>query len=134
MNSVSTINPSVFGPPLFPYSQGAVANGLVFIAGQAALDKDNNIISPGDAYGQTKAILERIKIILAEAGAGLDDIASVTFFVTEFEHTTGFNKAWVEEFGDHRPPRAGIITKLLLDEAAVIEVQAIATLPEDNHG
>jgi 2-iminobutanoate/2-iminopropanoate deaminase len=124
--SIRTINPAAFGPPLFPYSQAAVGTGeIIFVAGQVALDPDNNIVGVGDSYEQTKYLLDRMRITLAEAGAGLEDIAYASVYLTDRKHAAGFNKAWVEEFGEHRPARAGIVTELLVDDA-LVEVQAVA--------
>jgi 2-iminobutanoate/2-iminopropanoate deaminase len=124
--SIHTINPAAFGPPLFPYSQAAVGTGrVIFVAGQVALDADNKIVGPGDAYKQTKYLIDRMRTILAEADAGLEDIAYASVYLTERKHAAGFNKAWVEEFGDHRPARAGIVAELLVDDA-LVEVQAVA--------
>ena len=129
--TVQTINPAGFGPALFPYSQGTKASGeLIFVAGQIGLNPDNTVVAPGDSYEQGKALIERMRIILAEAGATLQDVTAATVFYTAPEHATGFNKAWVEAFGDHRPARAAVIVGLVL-EGAVVEVQAIAVKPRD---
>ncbi|MUL84759.1 RidA family protein [Mycobacterium sp. CBMA247] len=119
------VNPSSFGPALFPYSQAAVANGFVFVAGQVALDDDNNVVAPGDAYEQTKVTLGRISRVLAEVGGTLSDIVTATVFVPGLEHLPKFNKAWEEVFGAHRPARATVVAGLLID-GLVVEVQSTA--------
>lgn len=125
MSTVSSINPSTFGPPLFPYSQAAVANGFVFVAGQVGLDDENNVVAPGDPYEQTKVTLDRVARVLAEVGGTLEDVATATVFVTDLAHLPGFNRAWEEVFGSHRPARATVVAGLLID-GLVVEVQAIA--------
>lgn len=125
MSDVRTINPSTFGAALFPYSQATVAGGLVFIAGQVALDDDNNVVAPGDAYEQTKVTLSRISRVLAEVNGTLDDIVTATVFVPALEHLPSFNRAWAEVFGEHRPARATVVAGLLID-GLVVEVQSTA--------
>lgn len=125
MTEVKTLNPASLGPALFPYSQAAVANGFVFVAGQVALDEGNNVVAAGDAYAQTKVALDRVRRILNEVDATLHGVVSATVFVTGLEHLEGFNRAWAEEFGDHRPARATVVAGLLLD-GLVVEVQATA--------
>lgn len=135
MASVRTLNPATLGPALFPYSQAAVANGFVFVAGQVALDDVNNVVAPGDAYAQTKVALDRVRVILAEVDATLDSVVTATVFVTGLEHLDGFNRAWAEEFGGHRPARATVVAGLLLD-GLVVEVQVTAAAPlaaSDSH-
>jgi 2-iminobutanoate/2-iminopropanoate deaminase len=127
--SVKMINPPSFGPVLFPYSQGTVANGdMIFIAGQIALDENNQVVAPGDSYEQGKVIIERMRAVLAEAGATLQDVAAATVYYTHVEAAEGFNRAWVEAFGDHLPARAAFLVGLVL-EGAVVEVQAMAFKP-----
>ena len=125
MSDIQIVNPSTFGPALFPYSQATVANGLVFVAGQVALDDDNNVVAPGDAYEQTLHTLGRIERVLAEVGGTLDDIVTATVFVPGLEHLPAFNKAWSEKFGEHRPARATVVAGLLID-GLVVEVQSTA--------
>ncbi|MCW2694262.1 MAG: pyrimidine utilization protein [Mycobacterium sp.] len=125
MSEIRIVNPSDFGPALFPYSQATVANGFVFVAGQVALDDDNNVVAPGDAYEQTLVTLDRVARILSEVGGTLQDIVTATVFVPGLEHLPGFNKAWEEKFGSHRPARAAVVAGLLID-GLVVEVQSTA--------
>lgn len=128
MSNVETYNPSTLGPVMFPYSQAAVAGGLLFTAGQVALDEENNVVAPNDAYEQTLYTLERVKKVLAEKSATLDDIASTTVYIPDLSHLAGLNKAWSEVFTSHKPARATVVAGLLID-GLVVEVTAIAALP-----
>jgi 2-iminobutanoate/2-iminopropanoate deaminase len=125
MSNVVTINPGTLGEALFPYSQATRAGGFIFLAGQVALDAGNSVVAPGDAYEQTKVILDRIAVILAESDLGLENIVSATVFVTALDVLADFNRAWAEGFGAHRPARATVVAGLLLD-GLVVEVQSIA--------
>ncbi|WP_054371463.1 RidA family protein [Rhodococcus rhodochrous] len=125
MSVVSTLNPSTLGPALFPYSQAAIGAGLVFLAGQVALDPDNQVVAPGDPYEQTKYTIGRIRTILADTGATLENIVSSTVFITSLDHLPAFNRAWEEEFGDHRAARATVVAGLLIN-GLVVEIQSIA--------
>lgn len=125
MSDIKIVNPSTFGPALFPYSQATVAGGLVFVAGQVALDDDNNVVHPDDPYEQTKVMLDRVARVLDEVGGTLSDVLTATVFVTDLKHLPGFNKAWEEKFGTHRPARAAVVAGLLID-GLVVEVQCTA--------
>ncbi len=128
MSNVETFNPSSLGPAIMPYSNAAVANGFLFVAGQVSLDPEANVVAPNDPYEQTKHILARIRVILAEKGATLNDIASTSVYITDLAHLPEYNRAWAEIFGDHRPARATVVCGLLI-EGLVVEVTAIAALP-----
>ena len=128
MTSIRVLNPAQLGPAIAPYSQAAIANGFVYVAGQVALDPDNRVVAPGDAKAQATYALGRIRAILAEAGATLGDIVSATVFITSLDDFGPFNEAWAAELGDHRPARATVVAGLLLPGLAV-EIQAVAALP-----
>ncbi len=125
---IETLNPESLGDLGLPYSQGVVAGGLCYVAGQVALDAEGNVIAPGDAGAQTTATLERVEAVLAAAGASLEDIVSANVFLTDDADAAAFNAAWAEKFGDHMPTRAAVRAGLLLD-GLVVEIQAIAILP-----
>jgi 2-iminobutanoate/2-iminopropanoate deaminase len=127
MPELQTINPDTFGPALFPYSQAILAGDLLFVAGQVALDANNQVVAPGNAYEQTLVVLDRVSTIVEQAGGTLADVAAATVFVTGLEHLPGFNQAWVEVFGEHRPARATVVAGLLID-GLVVEVQSTAVL------
>jgi 2-iminobutanoate/2-iminopropanoate deaminase len=124
---LSIYNPSTLGPAIAPYSQAVVANGFAYLAGQVGLDKDNNVVAPGDVKEQTRVSIERIKTILAEFDAELTDIVSATVFITDLDDFAAFNEAWAAAFGDHRPARACVVAGLLLP-GLVVEIQAVAAL------
>lgn len=125
---IRPINPEQFGPPIAPYSQATIAGDLIFLAGQVALDADYNVIAPGEVGPQTTAALERLEVILAEAGASLDDVTTATVFLTDLDDFAAFNEAWAAKFGDHRPARTAVIAGLLL-AGLVVEIQATAVRP-----
>jgi 2-iminobutanoate/2-iminopropanoate deaminase len=118
--------PSSFGPPAGPFSQGVRAGNLVFVAGQGALDKDNNILALGDVGEQTRITLERVRTVLGEVGGDLRNVVSATVFLTDLANFGAYNEAWVEQFGDHRPARATVRADLLFD--LLVEIQAIAVV------
>jgi len=120
-------NPSTLGPAIAPYSQAVVANGFAYLAGQVGLDKDNNVVAPGDIREQTRVTIDRITTILAEFDAELTDIVSATVFITDLSDFAGFNEAWGEAFGDHRPARATVVAGLLMP-GLVVEIQAVAAV------
>lgn len=127
MSKVETFNPAALGPAIMPYSNASVANGLLFVAGQVALDPEANVVAPNDSYEQTKYIIDRIKVILAEKNATLDDIAQTTVYITDLKYLPEYNRAWSEIFPNHKPARATLVCGLLI-EGLVVEVTAIAAL------
>jgi 2-iminobutanoate/2-iminopropanoate deaminase len=120
------INPSAFGPPTLPFSQGVRAGDLLFIAGQGSVDDEGSVVGKGDIREQTRVTLDRVRRVCEEAGGNLSNVVTATVFVTDLGNFAAYNEAWVEAFGDHRPARATVRADLLFD--MLVEVQAIAVL------
>ena len=128
MPDLQFLEPSSFGPAAGPFSQGVRAGNLVFVAGQGAVDKDNNVIAVGDVREQTRIALERVRAVLAEVGGDLHNVVSATVFLTDLANFGAYNEAWVEQFSDHRPARATVRADLLFD--LLVEIQATAVVPD----
>jgi enamine deaminase RidA (YjgF/YER057c/UK114 family) len=54
--------------PIAPFSPGTMADGIVYVSGTLAFDKDNNIVHAGDAAAQTRHVLKTIKSVVETAG------------------------------------------------------------------
>jgi 2-iminobutanoate/2-iminopropanoate deaminase len=118
------INPESLGPKGVAYSQGAIAGNLVFVAGQVGFDEDNNLVGP-DVASQTRKTLERVEVVLNEAGAQLTDVVQATVFLHDIGDFKEFDTAWREVFGNHRPTRATVEASALTPEI-LVEVQCMA--------
>jgi 2-iminobutanoate/2-iminopropanoate deaminase len=107
--------------PIGPYSQGIVANGLVFVAGVVAFDPTVK----GGVKEQTARILESIKGILEEAGSSLQKITKVTVYLKDGSTFKEMNEVYSNYFGDHKPVRTTIVCNFIRDEF-LVELDAIA--------
>tara|TARA_B100000686_G_C16610691_1_gene873638 strand:+ start:420 stop:773 length:354 start_codon:yes stop_codon:yes gene_type:complete len=89
-------------------SQAVVHNGVVYLAGQAALDKEGKSVKE-----QTTNILERIDGLLAAAGTDKSKLLTAQIWITDMRDFAEMNEvwdAWVEP--DHAPARACVASRL----------------------
>lgn len=112
------------------YSAGVVVpdGRLVFISGTVAMDDNGDVIAPGDMEAQSRHIFARISELLAEAGAGLDNIVKITTFVTDMSKYAGFSKVRGEVFGSDYPASATVGVSALVKPELLVEVEAIAVV------
>jgi len=115
------------------YSQAIVHGGIVYVAGQLAIDPQNPDADPGDAGAQARLIFRNIAAILDAAGSSLSRLLQVTIYVSDIGSWPSVNEAFAEALGDHRPTRA-IVPVSNLALAWDVEVVAIAAVDDDRAG
>ena len=117
-------------PARYTFSPAVRAGNLLFISGMTAGDESGRIVGPGDIVAQTRYIFEKLAALLAAAGGGFEDIVQTTEYVTTTENY-GKTAAVRREFFKGRFPTAtGVIVAGLLREGALIEISAVAVLPD----
>ncbi|MGH7628423.1 MAG: RidA family protein [Gemmatimonadales bacterium] len=124
MRAVATAGaPKAIGP----YSQGIVVGGLVFTAGQVALDPATTELVGGGVQEQTARALDNLRAILEAAGSGMGQVVKTTVFLTDMADFAEMNAVYAQAFGDHRPARSTVGVKAL-PRGARVEIEAIATV------
>lgn len=127
LRTVATENaPKAIGP----YSQAVIAGGLVYTAGQIALDPQTMEVVPGGVAEQTARVLENLKAVLAAAGSGLDRVVKTTVFLADMADFGAMNEVYGRAFGEHRPARSTVAAAGLPRNVRVeIEVVAVVGGP-----
>jgi len=112
--------------PVAAYSQGIVANGFLFTAGQVGLDPATNKLVDG-LEAQAERALENVRGILAAADLSIAHLVKVTLFVTDLTKFAAINAIYERFLGEHRPARTtvGVST---LPGGALFEVDVVALL------
>lgn len=124
-------NPPGVPAPVKPYYTNAVrveAGPLLFIAGQAALDADGNLVGKGDPKKQIEQTLENIKKILEYHGATMDDIVEVTVYVTDMGHFQEMAPVRSKYFPANGPSSVILQVGQLVSPDWLVEISAIAVV------
>ena len=110
-----------------PYSQGIVANGFLFTAGQIALDATSGQIVPGDVVAQTERVLQNLTAVLASAGAKWSDVVKTTIFLLDMADFAKVNEVYSRVLGDARPARSTVAVSAL-PRGVMVEIDAVAVV------
>jgi 2-iminobutanoate/2-iminopropanoate deaminase len=110
-----------------PYSQGIMANGFLFTAGQVALDPANGELVPGGIAEQTARALENLKAILTAGGTDFSQVVKTTVFLVDMADFTVMNEVYGRVFGNHRPARSTVAVAAL-PRGARVEIEVIAVV------
>lgn len=83
-----------------------------------------------DIRTQTAAVIENIRDILRAVGADLPDLVQVTTYLADMDDFDGYNEVWAECFDEHGPTRTTVAVRALPHPRLLLEMQAIAALPQ----
>ena len=116
--------------PKGPYSQAVIHNGLLYLSGQVPVDTVTGLMVRGTLEEETETVLNNIKIIAEEAGAGMKDVLKVSCYLADIEDYAMFNNVYQKYFIENPPARTVIQAgKLPMD--VQIEMDAIVALHHD---
>jgi 2-iminobutanoate/2-iminopropanoate deaminase len=112
-----------------PYSQGVRAGNLLFTAGQIALDPATGKMVEQDIEIQTNRVMLNLQGILQAAGTDLANVIKTTVFLQDMGQFGAMNGVYGQFFSDQPPARSTVeVAKLPL--GALVEIEAIAMIPE----
>lgn len=110
-----------------PYSQGIIANGLVFTAGQVPLIPGQKKLVDGGIKEQTRQSLQNVQAVLQAAGTSLNNAVKLTVFLQNMDDFAAMNEVYATFFNENPPARSAVqVARLPLD--ALVEIEAIALL------
>ena len=108
-----------------PYSQGIVANGFLFTAGQIALDPATGKIVDGGIVEQTERVMQNLQQVLEAAGVSWPDVVKTTIYLHDISHFPTVNEIYGKWLGDARPARSTVQVSGL-PRGGLIEIDAVA--------
>ena len=111
--------------PAGHYSQAVVYNGLVYVAGQLAIDPQTGEKRLGPVEEQTEQALKNVGAILKAADSDLSRVLKMTVYISDIGLWSRVNEVYARVLGGHRPARAVIPTKEL-HHGFLIEIDAVA--------
>jgi 2-iminobutanoate/2-iminopropanoate deaminase len=109
-----------------PYSQGIIAGGMVYTAGQVALDPATGTLIDGDVAAQTERALRNLTAVLEAAGTSWSQVVRTTVYLRHMADFPVVNEVYARVLGDARPARS-TVEVAGLPRGALVEIDAVAT-------
>ena len=109
------------------YSRAVKVGNMVFVGGTTTTNSKGEVEGVGDAYLQTKIIMQKIENVLNRAGAKMSNVVRVRFYVTDISRGQEYIRAYSEWFKNIKPVITMAEVKALArpDHLVEIEVDAI---------
>ncbi|HEV8168630.1 MAG TPA: RidA family protein [Pyrinomonadaceae bacterium] len=131
--SLNLINPEALGAPS-GYSHGVLADGggkLLFVAGQIAWDQNQKIVSDNFVEQFDKALANVVTVVKAAGGESTNIVRVVVYVTSKQEYlaqTKAVGERYRKHMGKHFPAMVLVQVVSLLDDAAKVEIEAMAVI------
>lgn len=113
---------------LGPYSQGYVHNGVLYTAGQIAINPEVNDVEATTIEAQTEQVCKNLGEVLKEAGTSFDKVLKTICFLADMSDFAAFNEVYGKYFTS-KPARSCVAVKTL-PKGVLCEVELIAAVEE----
>lgn len=113
---------------LGPYSQGYVHNGILYTAGQIAINPATNEVDAATIEEQTEQVCKNLAAVLEAAGTSFDKVLKTTCFLADMGDFAVFNEIYAKYFTS-KPARSCVAVKTL-PKNVLCEVEVIAIAEE----
>ena len=113
--------------PTRAYSHGVRTGNTLYLAGQTGTDAEAQA-GQSRFEAQTRRAFERMRLILEAAGGMLDNLVTMTVFITDIRYGDEFVRLRGEILQRDFPASALIGVSQLANPEALVEIQAIAVL------
>jgi len=118
--------PLVIDGRVLSLSRAVRAGDFVFVTGQVPL-RDGQPMTDGSIEDQTRACLDSLRQILAEAGCDLGDVVKSMVWLKNRADFAGFNAVYAEYFATEPPTRSALVSEFLID--ILVEIECVAYKP-----
>jgi 2-iminobutanoate/2-iminopropanoate deaminase len=126
--SVKTVHTDQAPAAIGPYSQGIVANGLLFTAGQIPIDPATGQIVEGDVVVQTERVMMNLTAVIGTVGATWKDVVRTTVYLHDMGDFPRVNEVYGKALGEARPARSTVQVSAL-PRGVLVEIDAIVAVP-----
>ena len=113
--------------PRGPYSSVVRAGGFIFVSAVGPVDDDDHYVF-GDVQEQTRLTLRNLGKLLADAGAGFEDVVKTSVFLRDISQFPEMNAVYAEVFDTIKPARTTVEAKFV-QSAMLVGIDCVAYKP-----
>ena len=101
---------------------------MVFISGQGGASAAGQL--PPDFVSQAENTFQNIGRCLSASGAKFEDIVKINYYVTDLSNTAELRRIRAKYLNQSAPPASTLVQAGLLGSGLLLEVEAVAIIPE----
>jgi 2-iminobutanoate/2-iminopropanoate deaminase len=128
--------PFIYAGKKQPFARAVVAGDLVFLSGMTGRAIETGELTSDKLADQMKMALDKIRMVLTEAGTSMDNIVKMTIYLKNAEDAQTMQQIEKEYFQKYaprlleEPPASTLLQPLsLIQPNVMIEIDVIAVMP-----
>jgi reactive intermediate/imine deaminase len=126
----TTLSVPAIAAPRGHYSHAVIAQGrTLYVAGQVPIDADGEVVG-ADAATQARQVLSNLTAVLDAAFATLADVVKTTVYLTNLDDRAAVGEVRRAHFASDPPANTLLVVAGLADPRYLVEIDAIAVLPD----
>lgn len=114
--------------PVGPYNQAVVANGILYVSGQIAINPTTGELEIGDITSETERVMQNMAAVLAEAGTTFDNVIKCTIFMSDMGNYAAINEVYARYFNDDTAPAREAVEVANLPKYVNVEISCMAMI------
>ena len=115
-------------PPGYTHTVVSPPGRMVFISGQGGTDASGKL--PDDFATQCTNTFDNLKACLELGGARFEDVVKINYYVTSMSSTEELRRIRARYLNMDKPPAATLVQVAALGKGMLLEIEAIAMIPE----
>ncbi|MFG1684650.1 Rid family hydrolase [Nonomuraea sp. NPDC049269] len=123
------VNPATVPATNGFYSHAVRVGDMLYVSGQAAFDSRGEVVGAGDMTVQAEHVFQCLARILADQGAGFEDVVFVRTYLTNMDDRVAYGQVRRKYFPGTPPASTTVEVSKLFMPGLLLEVDAIVALP-----
>jgi 2-iminobutanoate/2-iminopropanoate deaminase len=120
------INSELAPAPVGPYNQAVLANGILYVSGQIAIDQSTGKIILDDIEAETHQVMKNLGHILQAGGSSFENVIKCSVFVSDMQMYGRINAVYASYFDENTAPARELIEVANLPKYVNVEISCIA--------
>ena len=116
--------------PVGPYNQAIIANGILYVSGQIAINPATGALETQDIKTETERVMQNLAAVLKEANSSFEQVIKCSIFMADMGDYAAINEVYARYFNDHTAPAREAVEVANLPKYVHVDISCIALVNE----
>ena len=112
--------------PVGRYNQAIIANGILYVSGQIAINPATGALETQDIKTATERVMQNLAAVLKETNSSFEQVIKCSIFMADMGDYAAINEVYARYFNDHTAPAREAVEVANLPKYVHVEISCIA--------